>query len=327
MSGPILCGIRTSGPSALFVLVIERRTTNAWTDCGCPVVLMWTLPSLQDVDYLACTGGNRMRSVLFVVIVLASFCLFAADRAQAPAGRQDPIRIASVSIHYTYMGWGYIDEVFHLVPARDGVGFVMQWTDHDGARHAEERIATDKVAALFAAARAPRIDRTTALGALQQRAMEADTVTRIRNALFVAPNCSSLKQRQLRAAQANGDSVRDALEQLYREPVSWTDDDPSMTVRVVPERGAPLEFYSQSQKPFMLSWIHGKPVFGRDQDMNGPAATWSLPLSDALAEILPAGSPARKRLARKQLVTVLARKLEDRVSASCPQRTYRDKFQ
>ncbi|WOS40515.1 hypothetical protein [Xanthomonas rydalmerensis] len=268
-----------------------------------------------------------MRIALVIAVAVASLWLLAAGSVAAPAGRQVPIRIVSVSIQYTYMGWGYVDERFHLVPARNGMGFIMRWTDNDGTRHAEQQVATDKVMALFAAARAPRIDRATGLGELQQRAMAAETITKIRNALFVAPNCSPLQQRQLRAAQANGDNVRGALEQIYREPISWTDDDPSMTVRIVLERGVPMEFYSQSQKPFMLSWIQGKPVFGRDEDMNGPRATWSLPLSDALAEILPATSPARKRLARKQLVTVLARNLERGAPTSCPQRTYRDKFQ
>ncbi len=260
-----------------------------------------------------------MRNALVVVIALASFCLFAAERAQAPARQQNPIKIASVSIHYTYMGWGYVDEVFYLVPARNGMGFVMRWTDEDGARHAEQRVATDKVMALFAAARAPRIERATELDVLQQRAMEPATIARIRNALLVDRNCPPLQQRQLRAVQVNGDAVKDALEQLYRETMPWTDDSPSMTIRIVPERGAPLEFHSQSQKPFMLAWIQGMPGGRRDQEMDGPEATWSLPLSDALVEILPAMAPARKRLAREQLVMILARNLERRSPLACSQ--------
>ncbi len=260
-----------------------------------------------------------MRIALVIVVAVASLWLLAAGRAAAPAGRQAPIRIASVSIQYTYMGWGYVDERFHLVPARNGMGFVRRWTGQDGARHAEQRIATDKVMALFAAARAPRIDRATGLDVLQQRAMAPATIARIRNALFVDRDCPPLQQRQLRAAQVNGDGVRDALERLYGETIPWTDDSPSMTIRIVPERGAPLELHSQSQKPFMLAWIHGMPGIRRDEAMDGPKATWSLPLSDALVEILPALSPARKRLAREQLVRVLARNLERRSPLSCLQ--------
>ncbi|MCC4590172.1 hypothetical protein LL974_03360 [Xanthomonas campestris pv. cannae] len=258
-----------------------------------------------------------MRNALVVVIASASFCLFAADRTQAPGRQQNSIKIASVSIHYTYMGWGYVDEMFHLVPARNGMGFVMRWTNKDGARHAEQRVATDKVMALFAAARAPRIDRATGLDVLQQRAMAPATIARIRNTMFAARDCSPLQQRQWRAAQATAGSVRTELEQLYRETIPWTDDSPSMTVRIVPERGAPLEFHSQSQKPFMLAWIHGMPGVRRDGAIDGPKATWSLPLSDALVEILPALSPARKRLAREQLVRALARNLERRSPLSC----------
>ncbi|WP_267123027.1 hypothetical protein [Xanthomonas sacchari] len=173
--------------------------------------------------------------------------------------------------------------------------------------------------ALFAAARAPRIDRATGLDVLQQRAMAPATIARIRNALFVDRDCPPLQQRQLRAAQVNGDGVRDALERLYGETIPWTDDSPSMTIRIVPERGAPLVFHSQSQKPFMLAWIHGVPGIRRDEAMDGPEATWSMPLSDALVEILPALSPARKRLAREQLVRVLARNLERRSPLSCSQ--------
>ncbi|WP_295927392.1 hypothetical protein [uncultured Xanthomonas sp.] len=260
-----------------------------------------------------------MRIALVIVVAVASLWLLAAGRTTAPAGRQATVRVASVSIQYTYMGWGYVDERFQLVPARNGVGFIMRWADKDGARHAEQRVATDKVMALFAAARAPRIDRATGLDVLQQRAMAPATIARIRNALFVDRNCPPLQQRQLRAAQVNGDGVRDALERLYGETIPWTDDSPSMTVRIVPERGAPLEFHSQSQKPFMLAWIHGMPGGRRDQEMDGPEATWSLPLSDALVEILPALSPARKRLAREQLVRILARNLEHRSPLSCSQ--------
>lgn len=262
-----------------------------------------------------------MRIALVIVVAVASLWLLAAGRTTAPAESQAPIRIASVSIQYTYMGWGYVDERFHLVPARNGMGFVMRWTDKDGARHAEQRVATDKVMALFAAARAPRIDRATGLGLVQQRAMAPETIARIRNRRFdaLARDCSPLQQRQWRAAQATSDSVRTELEQLYRETIPWTDDSPSMTVRIVPERGAPLVFHSQSQKPFMLAWIYGLPGGRRDEEMDGPEATWSLPLSDALVEILPAMSPARKRLAREQLVRVLARNLERRSPLSCPQ--------
>ncbi|MBO9874477.1 MULTISPECIES: hypothetical protein [Xanthomonas] len=256
---------------------------------------------------------------MFVVIALASLCLFAAGRAQAPVRRQEPIRVASVSIQYTYMGWGYVDERFHLVPARNGMGFVMRWTDKEGAKHAEQRVATDKVMALFAAARAPRIDRATGLGVVQQRVMAPETIARIRNTLFAAGDCSPLQQRQWRAAIATAGSVRTALERLYRETIPWTDDSPSMTVRIVPEHGAPLVFHSQSQKPFMLAWIHGMPGGRRNEEMDGPKATWSLPLSDALVEILPALSPARKRLAREQLVGVLARNMERRSPLSCSQ--------
>ncbi|MCI2261483.1 hypothetical protein [Xanthomonas indica] len=260
-----------------------------------------------------------MRIALVIVVAVASLWLLAAGSTTAPTGRQEPIKIASISIHYTYMGWGYVDEVFHLVPARNGMGFVMRWTDEDGVRHAEQRVATDKVTALFAAARAPRIDRATGLGVLQQRAMAPATIARIRNALFVDRDCSPLQQRQLRAVQVNGDGVRDALEQLYRQTMPWTDDSPSMTVRIVPERGAPLVFHSQSQKPFMLAWIRGMPVGRKDEEMDGQKATWSLPFTDALVEILPALSPARKRLAREQLVRVLARNLERRSPLACSQ--------
>ncbi|KMM75638.1 hypothetical protein ACP93_10165 [Xanthomonas sp. NCPPB 1128] len=260
-----------------------------------------------------------MRIALVIAVAVASLWLLVVEGAAAPAGQQDPIRIASVSIQYTYMGWGYVDERFHLVPARNGMGFIMRWTDKDGTGHAEQQVATDKVMALFAAARAPRIDRATGLGVVQQRAMAPATIARIRNRLFAARDCSPLQQRQWRAAQATADSVRTELEQLYRETIPWTDDSPSMTVRIVPERGAPLVFHSQSQKPFMLAWIHGMPSGRRDEEMDGPKATWSLPLSDALVEILPALSPARKRLAREQLVKVLARNLERRSPLSCSQ--------
>ncbi|MEL4892578.1 hypothetical protein PQU63_09150 [Xanthomonas protegens] len=214
-----------------------------------------------------------MRIALVIVVAVASLWLLAAGRAAAPAGRQESIRIAAVSIQYTYMGWGYVDERFHLVPARNGAGFVMRWTDKDGARHAEQLVATDKVMALFAAARAPRVDRATGLGVVQQRAMAPETIARIRSRLFAARDCSPLQQRQWRAAQATAGSVRTELEQLYRETIPWTDDSPSMTVRIVPERGAPLVFHSQSQKPFMLAWIHGMPGGRRDEEMDGPKAT------------------------------------------------------
>ncbi|MBO9830575.1 hypothetical protein J7373_20170 [Xanthomonas sp. A2111] len=260
-----------------------------------------------------------MRIALVIAVAVASLWLLAAGRAVAPAGRQEPVRVASVSIQYTYMGWGYVDERFHLVPARNGIGFVMRWTDKEGTRHPEQPVATDKVMALFAAARAPRVDRATGLGVVQQRAMAPETIARIRNTLFAARDCSPLQQRQWRAAQATAGSVRTEFEQLYREAIPWTDDSPSMTVRIVPERGAPLVFHSQSQKPFMLAWIHGMPGGRRDEAMDGPTATWSLPLSDALVEILPALSPARKRLAREQLVGVLARNLERRSPSSCSQ--------
>ncbi|WP_295953742.1 hypothetical protein [uncultured Xanthomonas sp.] len=260
-----------------------------------------------------------MRIALVIVVAVASLWLLAAGRAAAPARRQAPVRVASVSIQYTYMGWGYVDERFQLVPARNGVGFIMRWSDKDGARHAEQRVATDKVIALFAAARAPRIDRATGLGVVQQRAMAPATIARIRNRLFAARDCSPLQKRQWRAAQATAGSVRAELERLYRESMPWTDDSPSMTIRIVPERGPPLELHSQSQKPFMLAWIQGLPGGRRDEEMDGPEATWSMPLSDALVEILPALSPARKRLAREQLVRVLARNLERRSPLSCLQ--------
>lgn len=103
------------------------------------------------------------------------------------------------------------------------------------------------------------------------------------------------------------------VDEHYGRGQIWTDDYPYVRVDIRFRQGAPLRFYSDSQKAMMLPWYPGIAVTSPPESKQ----SWSFAPSRALQANLVDQSRLHERLGSSRLPEHLSRKAAHEVDRQC----------
>lgn len=206
-----------------------------------------------------------------------------------------PVRlheVASIEITFVQGPFEDVEEVHRL---QQGAGHrVFERTSEVTWRGGPATVTTgtvppQRVAEVLRAAAAPVWSRQRAVDMAARRlrpdALIEDVVPRD----MASPGCSAADLRKRMGAALGGDALRAQLLAYYSDAYGWTDDAPSLRMMIRYDDGTASVVQSTSQKVRMLPWQMGGPS-------DTPRLNWSVPLTEAIARVLPPASAAAERL-------------------------------
>lgn len=228
----------------------------------------------------------------------------------------DASDIQDIRIDYQHRGWGSIEEQFSLAPAADGASFVLRASYFDGRKwheDVEQSVPVPEVTKLAVMVSMPALPREAGVRVVAATVARA-RIFEPRPSLRIPPlPCTQQELQRLERLIVRRQGVASLVDQHYGEGMSWTDDYPYVVLQIRFRDGSTLRRYSNSQKAMMLPWYRGDPITSppaSDQD-------WSLPLSQALREVLPPRSGLYERLGGNDLPFHLNRQVSYQAGREC----------
>lgn len=230
---------------------------------------------------------------------LAAGVMLAALLTLAGCGQPDdvgpPVRlheVASIEITFVQGPFEDVEEVHRL---QQGAGQrVFERTSEATWRGGQATVTTgtvapQRVAEVLRAAAAPAWSRQRAVDMAARRLRPDALIDEAVPRDMASPGCTEADLRKRMGAALRGDALRAQLLDYYSDAYSWTDDAPSLRMTIRYDDGTETVVQSTSQKVRMLPWQMGGPS-------STPRLNWSVPLTEAIARVLPPTSAAAERL-------------------------------
>lgn len=234
-----------------------------------------------------------LRNIAWCVVMAVGFA-GCSERTTAPAVSPDVANVQAIRVDYQYMGWGFTQEGFTLMPAGNGSDFILLRRLKKGGEPHDtgKRVPRGAVEELLATASASAWSRERGVRAVAG-ALRHDGVTDARPFTDASPDaCTPQQLKRVARAFVRRRGIVSLTDVHYGQGLSWTDDYPYIRLEIHFRDSPPLRMYSDSQKPMMLPWYSGAPS-------DSPPASdqnWSVALSHALQGVLPSDSSAYERL-------------------------------
>ncbi|WP_411849712.1 hypothetical protein ACLB90_12010 [Stenotrophomonas sp. LGBM10] len=206
-----------------------------------------------------------------------------------------PVRLHEVSsIEITFVQ-GPLEDVEEVHRLQQGAGQrVFERTSEVTWRGGQPKVTTgtvppQRVAEVLRAAGAPTWSRQRAVDMAVRRLRPETLIDDAVTHDMASSGCTVADLRRRMGAALRGDALRAQLLAYYGDDYAWTDDAPSLRMTVRYDDGTETVVQSTSQKVRMLPWQMGGPS-------GTPRLNWSVPLTEAIARVLPPTSAAAERL-------------------------------
>jgi len=255
---------------------------------------------------------NRGYGACLLLAALLSGCC-GASKEFTERDRNSARNVRMIDIYYQHTGWGFQSDHFRL---EIGEGDAMSRTwfdvpdvpDHERMIAPADSIDFDAVVAFVHYLNQPNIAKDAGISALSRTISMRDADKGGAGFIGYPSACNAALEREYLRRLRDRREIRKALESSYEREITWTDDYPSMEIRVSFDDGSEVSLQSRAQSALMLPW------------RKDGVETWDYRLADAIANLLPdeharfqGHHSPRTRFLRSRLVNRMAQIVQSEV--------------